>query len=68
MIDRSANWTVILRVNDKADWCVYGPGTLRQANEFRKTSVGCGMERAVAQLIPFPRKETTAALENTKEK
>jgi DNA modification methylase len=63
MIDRSANWTVILRVNDKADWCVYGPGTLRQANEFRKKSVGCGMERAVAQLIPFPRKETTAALE-----
>lgn len=73
-IDRRANWVVCLRVHDKADLCVYGPGTLREANAFRAESVGCGMERYVAQLIPFPRKQEpdlhSAALQNnsTKEK
>jgi hypothetical protein len=69
MTDRLHNWVVLLRVHEKADWCAYGPGTHREALEFRKKSTGCGMERSVAQLIPFPRKETTAALEpSTKEK
>jgi hypothetical protein len=61
MTDRSHNWVVLLRVHEKADWCAYGPGTHREALDFRRKSTGCGMERSVAQLIPFHH----AALENT---
>lgn len=59
--DRRANWVVFLRANEKADWCAYGPGTLREANAFRTNSTGYGMQRTVAQLIPFPKKKTDAA-------
>jgi hypothetical protein len=51
---RRACWVVLVRVHEKADWCAYGPMTHTEALEFRRTSVGTGIERQIAQLIKCP--------------
>jgi hypothetical protein len=50
-----AAWVVLLRVTPTSRWCAYGPATHRKAIEFRQKSVGAGMVREIAQLIPLPR-------------
>lgn len=49
-----SGWVVLMRVNAKAAWCAYGPMTHREALEFQRGTVGTGIERQVAQLIPPP--------------
>jgi hypothetical protein len=49
-----AAWVVLLRVTPTSRWCAYGPATHREALAFRKKSVGAGMVRELAQLIPLP--------------
>lgn len=59
MIERRANWVVLMRVQE-GSWCAYGPMTHREALDFRRGTTGVG-ERVVAQLIPGPRKQYSAA-------
>lgn len=65
MIERRANWVVLVRVHEKSDWCAYGPMTHREALAFRRAGIGAGMDRQVAQLIQAPKQPEHAAAPST---
>lgn len=57
-MEERKNWVVMVRVDVKAGWCCYGPATHREAIEFRKRSVGTGIECYLSLLMPLPMPRT----------
>lgn len=50
---RRASWVVLVRVDEKAGWCAYGPMTHREALEFKRRGLGTTIDHQLANLIPF---------------
>lgn len=53
-VGMTQTWVTLVRVNERAAWCAYGPMTQIEALAFQRGTIGMGIERQVAHLVPPP--------------